>query len=128
MSLGLQIFLPPAVMAAALLIGCASELRYIVRRRAELATECGATGFDPRLAFEIADVDRHGIERRVMRSALEGAMAMAVAMLPARYVARYMATQLDWSMDARLVFGSVLSLAGPVLWSGIKAQRSATEA
>jgi hypothetical protein len=127
MSLGLQIFLSPAVMATALLIGCASDLKYVVRRRAELVTACGVTGFDPRLAFEIADVDRHGIERRIMHSAIEGALALVVAMFPARLFARYMAAQLDWSMDARLIFGSVLSLAGPVLWSGIKAQRSATQ-
>jgi hypothetical protein len=128
MSLGLQIFLPLAVMATALLIGCASNLKYVVRRRAELITACGATGFDPRLAFEIADVDRKGIERRIMRSATEGVLALAVAMFPARLFARYMATHLDWSLNIRIVVGSVLSLAGPLLWSGIKAQLSATGA
>jgi hypothetical protein len=128
MSLGLQIFLSPIVVAAALLIGCASDLRYIVRRRAQLVAACGETGFDPQLAFVIADVDRHGIENRILRGATEGAMALGVAMFPARFVARYMATQLDWSLDTRFVVGSILSLTGPVLWSGIKAQRSATEA
>ena len=123
MSLTLSLLLPVVVVGLALLIGASTEFRSIVRRRATLVDQCAATGFDPRLAFEIADVDRDGIERRVFRAAMQGVIAATIAMVPTRLSTFPMAAAFGWSDSTRSHVAAFVPLVGPLLWSGLKLRR-----
>jgi hypothetical protein len=117
--------LPPLMIATALLIGCWSEMRAILQRRAQLLVVCASTGFDHNLAFEIADVDRDSIERRILRTGLQGVLAFMIVMVPCRLMLLYLAREFGWSNDTRLALAAIVPLAGPLLWSGIQAGRTA---
>ena len=125
MNLTLSIVLPVLVVGMSLLIGASTELRYVVRRRADLVDQCATTGFDPHLAFEIADVDRDGIERRLFRASLQGAIAATVAMFPTRLATLPMADAFGWSESTRLYVATFIPLVGPVFWSGVKVHHAA---
>ena len=120
-SLALNTFVAVATVA----IGASTEVRAIVRTRVRLASACNHEGVDERFAFELAGVDRHGIERRLYRAALVGAIALTVAFVPARLLATQLAHQFDWSRDTRLAAGTLLNLVGPVLWSAHQVRRTA---
>jgi hypothetical protein len=117
--------LPPLMVAIALLIGCWSEIRAILQRRTELLAVCASTGFDHNLAFEIADVDRDSIERRLLRMGLQGVVAFIIVMVPCRFILLHLAREFGWSSDTRLALATIVPIAGPLLWSGIQAGRTA---
>lgn len=123
MSLTLILLLPVIVVGLALLIGASTEFRFIVQRRASLVDQCAVTGFDPRLAFEIADVDRDSIERRLFRASLQGAVALTIAMVPTRLATFPLADTLGWTETTRLHVATFVPLVGPLVWSGLKIRR-----
>ncbi len=127
MSLTLSLLLPVVVVGLALLIGASTEFRFIVHRRATLVDQCAATGFDPRLAFEIADVERDGVERRLFKASLQGVIALIVAMFPARLATRPLAEALEWTESTRLWVATFIPLVGPLVWSGLKVRSLTTD-
>ena len=127
MSLSLSLVLPVIVVGLALLIGASTEFRFIVHRRATLVDQCAATGFAPRLAFEIADVDRDGVERRLFRASLQGVIALTVAMFPTRLATHPLAEALEWTEPTRLWVATFIPLVGPLVWSGLKVRQMTTD-
>ena len=113
------------VVFATVLIGWSTEVRRIITTRAHLVSACGAEGLDERLAFEVADVDRNGVERRLLRAALGAAITLIIAFFPERLVALHLSREFGWSLDTRLATGTILSLVGPVIWSGLRVRRHA---
>ena len=115
-----------AVTVAAVLIGCSTEVRGIVRTRAQLARECALDGVEPDHAFEIARVDRVGVERRLIAAGCTAAMVNAIAFYPGQLVAGEFRDAFDWSLVLKTRFGALLGLATTVVWSGLKVRRQAT--
>ncbi len=113
------------VTLAALAIGCSTEVRGIVRTRANLAAACRADGTDHRIAFEIAGVDREGIERRLMASGLTAALVNAIAFYPGQLIAGEFRDAFGWALDTKTRFGALLGLAVTVVWSGLRVRRDA---
>ena len=113
------------VAITALLIGWSTEVRDIVRTRARLAVACRAEGTDHRLAFEIADVDRVGIERRLIAAGCAAAFVNAVAFFPGQLIAGEFRDAFGWSLVTKTRFGALLGLATTVVWSGLRVRRSA---
>ena len=114
--------------ATAVLIGWSTEARQILTTRSTLAVACRNEGTDEQLAFEIANVDRYGIERRLMRAGLIAAMINGVAYFPAQLVAGEFRDAFGWSIDVKLRFASLLALMTTIVWSGMKVHRNAVQA
>lgn len=112
------------VALAALGIGASTEVRAIARTRLRLALACANDGLDERIAFELANVDRGGIERRLVRAAAAGALALTVSFIPTRLLAVELGQQLGWSLDTRLAFAAVFNLTGPLVWSAWQVRRT----
>ena len=113
------------VTLTALAIGCSTEVRGIVRTRANLVTACRADGTDHHIAFEIAGVDRAGIERRLMASGLTAALVNAIAFYPGQLIAGEFRDAFGWSLDTKTRFGALLGLMTTVVWSGLRVRRDA---
>lgn len=111
------------VTLTALAIGCSTEVRGIIRTRANLAAACRADGTDHRIAFEIAGVDRDGIERRLMASGLTAALVNAIAFYPGQLIAGEFRDVFGWSLDTKTRFGSLIGLMTTVVWSGLRVRR-----
>jgi hypothetical protein len=112
------------VALAALAIGASTEVRAIVRTRVRLALACANDGLDERIAFELANVDRPGIERRLVRAAATGALALIITFIPTRLLAVELGRQLGWGLDTRLAFATLFNLTGPLAWSAWQVRRS----
>lgn len=112
------------VAVAALAIGASTEVRAIVRARVRLALACANDGLDERIAFELADVDRRSIERRLVRAAALGALALTVSFIPIRFLTVELGQQLGWSLDTRLAAAALFNLAGPLAWSAWQVRRA----
>lgn len=111
------------VTVTALLIGCSTEVRGIVRARARLVAACRTDGTDHRIAFELAGVDREGIERRLMAAGLTAALVNAVAFYPGQLVAGEFRDAFGWSLDTKTRFGAMIGLMTTVVWSGLRVRR-----
>jgi hypothetical protein len=112
------------VAVTALAIGASTEVRAIVHTRVRLALACADDGLDDRIAFELANVDRAGIERRLLRAAAQGALALTVAFLPIRMFMVETGERLGWSLDTRLAAAALCNLAGPLAWSAWQVRHS----
>jgi hypothetical protein len=112
------------VAMAALTIGASTEVRAIVRTRVRLALACAQDNIDKRIAFELSDVDRRSIERRLVRAAALGALALTVSFIPIRFLAVELGQRLGWSLDARLGAAALFNLAGPLAWSAWQVRRA----
>ncbi|MEY2968016.1 MAG: hypothetical protein RIQ64_643 [Actinomycetota bacterium] len=112
------------VALASLTIGASTEVRAIVRARVRLALACANDDLDERIAFELADVDRRSIERRLVRAAALGALALTVSFIPIRFLTVELGHQLGWSLDTRLTAAALFNLAGPLAWSAWRVRRS----
>lgn len=112
------------VAVAALAIGASTEVRAIVHARMRLALACANDGLDDRIAFELANVDRAGIERRLLRAAAQGGLALTVTFLPIRVLIVEAGERLGWALDTRLAAAALCNLAGPLAWSAWQVRRT----
>lgn len=112
-----------AVTVTALLIGCSTEIRGIVRTRARLAVACRADGTDHRIAYEIAAVDRAGIERRLIAAGCTAALVNAIAFYPGQLIAGEFRDAFGWALHTKTRFGALLGLGATVVWSGLRVRR-----
>lgn len=113
------------VTASAILIGWSTEVRGIVRTRANLVAACRVDGTDHQFAFELARVDRDGIERRLIASGLTAALVNALAFYPGQLVAGEFRDAFGWSLDTKTRFGALVGLMVTVVWSGLRVRREA---
>lgn len=113
------------VTVAAPAIGASTEVRAIVRTRVRLALACANDGLDDRIAFELANVDRVSIERRLFRAGAQGALALTVTFLPIRMFMVEAGERLGWTLDTRLAAAALFNLAGPLAWSAWQVRRTA---
>lgn len=114
-----------AVTVTAILIGWSTEVRVIMRTRARLALACRADGTDHTIAFDIAAVDRAGVERRLIAAGLTAALVNAIAFYPGQLIAGEFRDAFGWSLDTKTRFGALLGLAVTVVWSGLRVRRGA---
>ncbi|MFM7094858.1 MAG: hypothetical protein ACKOYL_09950 [Actinomycetota bacterium] len=114
-----------AVTVTAVLIGWSTEVRGIVRTRTRLALACRADGTDHRIAYEIAAVDRAGIERRLIAAGCTAALVNAIAFYPGQLIAGEFRDVFGWALDTKTRFGALLGLAVTVVWSGLRVRRDA---
>lgn len=113
---------------AAIIIGWSTEARSILSKRAELVHACSHEGIDERIAFELADVDRYGIERRLMRAGIHAMFVNSLVFMISAMIIRQAGTLIDVSPLAVSRLGMVVGLCATVVWSGIRVSRNATEA
>jgi hypothetical protein len=113
------------INAVAICIGLSTEARAILGKRAELAVACAREGSDERYAFELADVDRVGVEKRLWRAGLMGALVYATAATPGHMVARAISGSFDWSALTTSRMASVFGLCATIVWSGHAVRRNA---
>lgn len=113
------------VNAVAIAIGLSTEARAILNKRAELAAACAREGSDERYAFELANVDRFGVENRLWRAGLMGSLVNAVAFFPAQIVAGEFRDAFHWSFETKSRFGSLIGLCATVVWSAYAMRRNA---
>ncbi|MBU3703717.1 MAG: hypothetical protein FGM42_05000 [Ilumatobacteraceae bacterium] len=111
------------VTATAVLIGWSTEVRGIVRTRANLVAACRADGTDHHIAFEIAGVDRDGVERRLIAAGCTAALINGVAFFPGQLIAGEFRDAFGWSLDMKTRFGALVGLATTVVWSGLRVRR-----
>lgn len=111
------------ITGTAILIGWSTEVRHILRTRARLVRECAADGLDPSYAFELAGVDRVGVERLLIAAGCTAALVNAVAFFPGQVVAGELRDVFGWSLDTKTRVGSLVGLAATVVWSGLKVRR-----
>ncbi len=111
------------VTATAVLIGWSTEVRGIIRTRANLAAACRADGTNHDIAFEIAGVDRIGIERRLIASGCTAALINGVAFFPGQLIAGEFRDAFGWSLAVKTRFGALVGLAATVVWSGLRVRR-----
>lgn len=114
-----------AVTVTAVLIGWSTEVRGIMRSRSRLALACRADGTDHRIAYEIAAVDRAGIERRLIAAGCTAALVNAIAFYPGQLIAGEFRDVFGWALDTKTRFGALLGLAVTVVWSGLRVRRDA---
>jgi len=114
-----------AVTVTAVLIGWSTEVRGIVRTRTRLAVACHADGTDHRIAYEIAAVDRAGVERRLIAAGCTAALVNASAFYPGQLIAGEFRDVFGWALDTKTRFGALLGLAVTVVWSGRRVRRDA---
>lgn len=109
----------------AVLIGWSTEVRGIVRTRTELVRRCAVDGVDPSHAFEIARVDRDGIERCLIAAGCTAAIVNGLAYFPGQLVADVFRDAFGWSLIAKQRVGGLFGLAATVVWSGLRVRRRA---
>lgn len=114
------------VTASAVLIGWSTKVRGIVRTRAHLVAACRTDRIDHRIAFELAGVDRHGVERRLIAAGCTAALVNAIAFYPGQLVAGEFRDAFGWSLDTKIRFGALLGLMVTVVWSGVWVRRGVT--
>ena len=114
-----------AVTVTAILIGWSTEVRGIMRTRARLAVACRADGTDHHIAYELAAVDRDGIERRLIAAGLTAALVNAIAFYPGQLIAGEFRDVIGWSLTMKTRFGSLIGLMTTVVWSGLRVRRDA---
>lgn len=114
-----------AVTVTAVLIGWSTEVRGIMRTRTRLALACRADGTDHRIAYEIAAVDRAGIERRLIAAGCTAALVNAIAFYPGQLIAGEFRDILGWALDTKTRFGALIGLMTTVVWSGWRVRRNA---
>jgi len=115
-----------AVTVTAILIGWSTEVRGIMRTRARLAVACRADGTDHHIAYELAAVDRDGIERRLIAAGLTAALVNAIAFYPGQLIAGEFRDVFGWALETKTRFGAMLGLAVTVVWSGVRVRRDTT--
>ena len=112
------------INAVAICVGLSTEARAILNKRAELAMACAREGCDERYAFELANVDRLGVEKRLWRAGLMGALVYATAVMPGHMVARAIKGSFDWSPLMTSRMASVFGLCATVVWSAYAVRRT----
>ena len=113
------------VTLTALLIGCSTEVRDIIRKRALLVRACSLDGTDHHIAFEIAQVDRDGIERRLTAAGLTAVIVNALAFYPGQVLAGEFRDAFGWALLTKQRVGALFGLAITVVWSGLRVRRNA---
>ena len=112
------------VNAVAIVIGLSTEARAILNKRSELVLACASEGSDERYAFELANVDRVGVENRLWRAGLMGAVVYAIAFMPSHMLAQGISGSLDWSHLTTSRVASVFGLCATVVWSAYAIRRN----
>lgn len=112
-----------AVTVTAVAIGWSTEVRNIIRTRARLTIACRADDTDHRIAYELAAVDRAGIERRLIAAGCTAALVNAIAFYPGQLVAGEFRDAFGWALETKTRFGAVLGLMTTVVWSGLRVRR-----
>ena len=114
------------VNAFAIAIGLSTEARAILNKRSELVLACAREGSDERYAFELANVDRVGVENRLWRAGLMGGLVYAIAFMPSHMLAQGISGSFDWSHLTTSRVASVFGLCATVVWSGCAVRRKST--
>lgn len=108
---------------AAILIGWSTEARSILSKRAELIHACGHEGIDERIAFELADVDRYGIERRLMRAGIHAMLVNTLTFMFSSTIIRQAGSLIPMSHLSVSRLGMLCGLCATVVWSGYRVRR-----